>query len=172
MKIKILIILTLVTLISCKEENDSPSVSDAQLNQIGNKLAEWGNSNCKIIAINETDILWQGLNAGGCSEVYFEFMTIDRESFFDLVALENFMKEAGIEDWLIDREINMRQAFLDHENEVKQNLKTAVDGSTCQLSEFISNINSIEPNSESNLIEQYLECLGTIEIIDGTFGSE
>ncbi len=93
------------------------------LNQAGNKLAEWGNSNCKIIAINEIDILWQGPNAGGCSEVYFEF-----NGTFDPFNFE------------------------EREDAVQSNLRELINSSNCELTSLIENVNSIESNTSEQQI--------------------
>ena len=141
MNIKVLLLLVLVSLFACKEEeNSSPNVSDEQLNQIGNKLAEWGNSNCKVIAIDGTNILWQGPNAGGCSKVYFEFTgTFDPLNF---------------------------------EDEVQRNLRELINKSNCELTNLIADVNNIESNSTEQQVNQYLDCIGTVAIFEGAFGTE
>jgi hypothetical protein len=101
-KLYYLVALILSTLTTCEEGHSS---INSPVIEIGNKLAEWGDANCNIIAINAKKVLWQGPNSGGCSPVYFEYRTEDRKSFFDFKALEKEFKQSGASQEFIDAEI-------------------------------------------------------------------
>jgi hypothetical protein len=144
MKKYLFIILISFQIIGCDSDdtNSNNNISDNELNEIGNKLADWGNSNCSIITINNKNILWQGPNAGGCSPIGFEFNSVSSILGEDTV------------------------------NSIQNNLRELINDSNCDISELKNNILNITSDSNNDMISQYLDCIGAIEILDGDFGEE
>ncbi|MEN7551706.1 hypothetical protein AAG747_27570 [Rapidithrix thailandica] len=169
--LKLLLIAGLFLMVSsCKKDDPSIRVTDEQVNEIGNVLAKWGNSHCTMISIEEKDIVWQGPNAGGCSTIYFEYKTPDRDSFYDFEAFAKEMKKLGVEDSWIEREILFRKTYLNHENKVKANLKTLIESSGCDVENLYSQIRSMDTNINEEELRQYLNCLGKVEFTKGAWG--
>jgi len=143
MKSYFLIILISIFSFSCNsDDKNSNTISDSDLKEIGNKLAEWGDTNCKLITINTKEILLQGANAGGCSPVGFEFNGTG-SSFFD-----------------------------ERVNTIQNNLRELINNSNCKISELKNNVLGITSNSSTDLISRHLECLGVVEFLKGSSGIE
>lgn len=149
---------------SCKKD-DSPS-QEEQIIEIGNALAIWGGSNCKIISLNKNNILWTGPNSGGCSSIYFQFIinASERASYFDFKGVRQEMKDMGFEDWQINNEIFFREGILRKEDVVKYNLTHAITNSNCNIDNLLNEVNKIERTFTNNEIKNILSCLDNVEI--------
>jgi len=122
--------------------SDDIGISDSELIEIGNKLAEWSDNKCRIIKIKGKDVVFQGPNAGGCSPVGLEFGSVSSGPGEERVRV------------------------------IQGNLRNLINGSSCNLSDLVDDILKITSDTNEEEVTRYLDCIGTVEILGGTFGPE